>query len=71
MRAAAIAFCGALALASGPAVADFTGRVVGVVTSCAVDAEGFLTGQAILEMKGVSSYSEGNEPNRKVVISPE
>ena len=26
---------------------------------------------AILEMKGVSSYSEGNEPNRKVVISPE
>lgn len=25
----------------------------------------------VLELKGVSSYSEGNEPNRKVVISPE
>lgn len=25
----------------------------------------------ILELKGVSSYSEGNEPNRKVVVSPE
>lgn len=25
----------------------------------------------IMEMKGVTSYSEGNEPNRKVVVSPE
>jgi len=26
---------------------------------------------AILEVKGVTSYSEGTEPNRKVVVSPE
>jgi glycine hydroxymethyltransferase len=32
-------------------VLDKRGRVVGVVTSCAVDKEGFLTGQALLELK--------------------
>ena len=30
---------------------DQKGRVIGVVTSCAVDSEGFLTGQAFLELK--------------------
>ncbi|HOS50373.1 MAG TPA: protein jag, partial [Bacillota bacterium] len=25
----------------------------------------------ILGIEGVTSYSEGNEPNRKVVVSPE
>ena len=32
-------------------VLDRKGRVIGVVTSCAIDAEGFLTGQAFIEMK--------------------
>jgi glycine hydroxymethyltransferase len=32
-------------------VLDKRGRVVGVVTSCSVDKEGFLTGQAYLELK--------------------
>ena len=32
-------------------VLDQKGRVIGVVTSCAVDSEGFLTGQASLELK--------------------
>jgi len=32
-------------------VLDKRGRVVGVVTSCSVDKEGFLTGQAFLELK--------------------
>ncbi|HEX7976780.1 MAG TPA: glycine cleavage system aminomethyltransferase GcvT, partial [Anaerolineales bacterium] len=35
----------------GDPVLDKRGRVVGWVTSCAVDAEGFLTGQAFLELK--------------------
>jgi glycine hydroxymethyltransferase len=30
---------------------DKRGRVVGMVTSCAVDKEGFLTGQAFVELK--------------------
>jgi glycine hydroxymethyltransferase len=35
----------------GDPVLDRKGRVIGVVTSCAVDSEGFLTGQAFLELK--------------------
>lgn len=35
----------------GDPVLDKRGRVVGVVTSCAVDRDGFLTGQALLELK--------------------
>ncbi len=36
---------------NGDPVLDKRGRTVGVVTSCAVDKAGFLTGQAFLEMK--------------------
>jgi glycine hydroxymethyltransferase len=32
-------------------VVDRRGKVIGVVTSCAVDAEGYLTGQAYLQLK--------------------
>ncbi|MCJ7707919.1 MAG: glycine cleavage system aminomethyltransferase GcvT, partial [Anaerolineales bacterium] len=35
----------------GDPVVDRRGRVIGVVTSCAVDREGYLLGQAYLEMK--------------------
>ncbi len=35
----------------GDPVLDHKGRVIGVVTSCAVDSEGFLTGQAFVELK--------------------
>ncbi|MEW6650582.1 MAG: glycine cleavage system aminomethyltransferase GcvT, partial [Chloroflexota bacterium] len=35
----------------GDPVIDRKGRTVGVVTSCAVDSEGFLTGQAFVETK--------------------
>lgn len=35
----------------GDPVVDGRGRVIGVVTSCAVDAEGYLLGQAYLEKK--------------------
>jgi glycine hydroxymethyltransferase len=35
----------------GDPVLDKKGRTIGVVTSCAIDSEGFLTGQAHLEMK--------------------
>jgi glycine hydroxymethyltransferase len=35
----------------GDPVLDAKGRVVGTVTSCAVDSEGFLTGQAFVEQK--------------------
>jgi len=35
----------------GDPVVDWRGRVVGHVTSCAVDMDGFLTGQAYLEAK--------------------
>ena len=43
---------------TGDPVLDRRGRTIGVVTSCAVDAEGFLTGQAFLEMK----YAEVGTP---------
>ena len=42
----------------GDPVLDEKGRVVGTVTSCAIDQEGYLTGQAFLEMK----YSTENTP---------
>lgn len=35
----------------GDPVVDLRGRVIGFVTSCAVDSEGFLTGQALVELK--------------------
>jgi glycine hydroxymethyltransferase len=35
----------------GDPVLDKKGRVVGVVTSCAVDSEGFLTGQVFIDLK--------------------
>jgi glycine hydroxymethyltransferase len=35
----------------GDPVLDRRGRVIGMVTSCAVDEEGLLTGQAYLELK--------------------
>jgi glycine hydroxymethyltransferase len=35
----------------GDPVLDKKGKVIGVVTSCAVDSEGFLTGQAFIELK--------------------
>jgi glycine hydroxymethyltransferase len=34
---------------NGDPVVDKKGRVIGVVTSCAVDSEGFLTGQALVD----------------------
>jgi len=36
---------------NGDPVVDKKGRVIGVVTSCAVDSEGFFTGLAFLELK--------------------
>jgi glycine hydroxymethyltransferase len=42
----------------GDPILDQKGRVIGVVTSCAVDSEGFLTGQASIEKK---SSSEGTQ----------
>jgi glycine hydroxymethyltransferase len=39
---------------SGDPVVDRRGRVIGFVTSCAVDTEGYLLGQAYLEMKYIA-----------------
>jgi glycine hydroxymethyltransferase len=36
---------------SGDPVLDHKGRMIGMVTSCAVDSEGYLTGQAFVEFK--------------------
>jgi glycine hydroxymethyltransferase len=36
---------------SGDPVLDAKGRVIGRVTSCAVDKEGYLTGQAVVDLK--------------------
>ena len=36
---------------NGDPVLDEKGKVIGVVTSCAVDTEGFLTGQAFVDLK--------------------
>ncbi len=35
----------------GDPVIDRKGRTIGVVTSCAIDSDGFLTGQAFVEIK--------------------
>jgi glycine hydroxymethyltransferase len=43
---------------SGDPVIDKRGRVVGWVTSCAIDSDGFLTGQAFLNLK---STAEGTQ----------
>jgi glycine hydroxymethyltransferase len=43
---------------SGDPVIDHKGRVIGFVTSCAVDSDGFLTGQAYIELK----YAEEGTP---------
>lgn len=42
---------------NGDPVLDKRGKVVGVVTSCAVDSDGFLTGQAYLELKSTDEGS--------------
>ena len=52
----------------GDAVLDKKGKVVGVVTSCAVDAEGYLTGQASLDIKASAEGTplfiyQGNPPS--------
>lgn len=39
---------------SGDPVLDLKGRVIGQVTSCAIDSEGYLTGQAFLEWKSTA-----------------
>lgn len=36
---------------NGDPVLDAKGKVIGVVTSCAIDSEGLLTGQALLDLK--------------------
>jgi glycine hydroxymethyltransferase len=38
----------------GDPVVDAKGRVVGIVTSCAIDSEGYLTGQAFVEFKAAA-----------------
>lgn len=43
---------------NGDPVLDVKGRVIGSVTSCAVDMDGYLTGQAFVEEK----YAEENTP---------
>jgi glycine hydroxymethyltransferase len=39
---------------NGDPVVDKRGKAIGWVTSCAVDAEGFLTGQAYLDLKSAA-----------------
>jgi glycine hydroxymethyltransferase len=36
---------------NGDPVIDAKGKMIGVVTSCAIDKEGFLTGQAFLDLR--------------------
>ena len=43
----------------GDPVVDAKGRVVGTVTSCAVDSEGYLTGQAFVEDKSAADRQPG------------
>ena len=43
---------------NGDPVVDNKGRMIGKVTSCAIDSEGYLTGQAYIENK----YAEENTP---------
>lgn len=53
---------------NGDPVLDKRGKVIGWVTSCAVDAEGFLTGQAFLELKaaeeGTTIYVYQGAPDK-------
>jgi len=42
---------------SGDPVVDKRGRVAGWVTSCAVDSDGYLTGQAFVELKSADEGS--------------
>ena len=42
----------------GDPVLDKRGKVIGVVTSCAVDSEGYLTGQAYLDLKSAEQGSQ-------------
>lgn len=53
---------------NGDPVIDKKGRVIGVVTSCAIDSEGYLTGQAFIEEKSneegaVISIYQGSPDN--------
>lgn len=43
---------------NGDPIMDKKGKVVGVVTSCAIDMEGFLTGQASLDLKVVEEGAQ-------------
>ncbi len=43
---------------NGDPILDLKGRVIGFVTSCAIDSDGFLTGQAFIETK----YAEEGTP---------
>ena len=47
---------------NGDPVVDKKGKVIGVVTSCAVDSEGFLTGQALVER----SHCSGRHTDRSL-----
>ena len=42
----------------GDEVLDDTGNRIGKVTSCAIDTDGFLTGQAFIDLK----YKKENQP---------
>jgi len=55
----------------GDPVVDLKGKVIGKVTSCAVDMEGYLTGQAFVELKYAVEQtpiaifqSASNKPNK-------
>ncbi len=56
---------------SGDPVLDVKGRVIGFVTSCAIDSEGFLTGQAFVELKAtlegtpISIYQSASKTHGK------
>ena len=39
---------------NGDPVLDAKGKVIGEVTSCAIDKEGFLTGQAYVDLKNAA-----------------
>lgn len=51
----------------GDPVCDLKGRMVGVVTSCAIDQDGFLTGQAFVDKKtaveGTKAFIFQNAPD--------
>jgi glycine hydroxymethyltransferase len=43
---------------NGDPVLDMKGKVIGVVTSCAIDSEGFLTGQAVVDFKNMAEGTQ-------------